>query len=69
MKEIYKSGKMVRYETDKGNKVEVYKERIGGKTFWFVAFITKNEIINANKDFDYKKDAIAYAKLMASKYY
>ena len=58
---------MVRYKTDKGNKVEVYKERIGGKTFWFVGFVTKDKIINANKDFDYKKDAIAYAKRVVKK--
>ena len=68
MKKIYSSSRMVRFETDKGNTVEVYSETFGGHKLWFIAGITKKKIFNYQKNFSNKKDAIASAKKLVKKY-
>lgn len=67
MKQIYASSRLIKYDTEKGNKIEVYKEKIGGKVFWFVAVITKKKIYNIQKDFTSKASAIDYAKKLVEK--
>lgn len=66
-KEIYKSNRKVIFKTDKGNEVEIYKEHIGGRYWWFVAIVTKKKLYNVYKDFTSKKDAIASAKYWINK--
>ena len=68
MKIVYKSSRMVRYKTDKGNTVEVYSEKFGGHKLWFVAGITKNKVYNYQKNYSKKSDAIASAKRLQKKY-
>ena len=53
---------MVKYETDKGNTIEIYNQRIGGKKFWFIGVVTKKKIYNVKHDFTNKAEAIEYAK-------
>jgi len=68
MKEIYKSNRMVRFETDKGNTIEVYSETFGGHKLWFIAGITKKKIYNYQKNYSSKRKAIAVAKKLQKKY-
>jgi len=68
MKEFYKSSRMIKYKTKKGNTVEIYKERIGKKNFWFIAIITDKKIYNVHKDFTSKNEAILKAKKLVKKH-
>ena len=68
MKEIYKSKRMVRFKTDKGNTVEVYSETFGGHKLWFIAGITKKKVYNYQKNYSSKKDAIKSAKRLQKKH-
>jgi hypothetical protein len=62
MKKTYSSSKITKYKTEKGNEVEIYKEKIGGKCFWFIGIVTDKKIYNVAKDFTNKTEATNYAK-------
>lgn len=62
----YKSPKMTRYSNQRNNMIELYSERIGGKSVPFLALV-KGGVI-ADREFSSKAQAKAWAMKYMRKY-
>jgi len=66
-KVIYEGRLMLRYKNQKkGNILEIYPEKIRGKSVYFIAMTDKNSI--RDKEFKTKTQALAFAKAYMRKH-